>query len=90
MTARRPPRRLHGVPRLSDHRGGKIAVICEKCGLQRRYDANAMLERIGDRPMPILLIEVAQAEGCPRAGSKGEDRCMLHYDLAFTPMFRGR
>lgn len=90
MTARRPPRRPQGVPRLSDHRGGKIAVICEKCGLQRRYDANAMLERIGDRPMPILLIEVAQAEGCPRAGSKGEDRCMLHYDLAFTPMFRGR
>jgi len=40
--------------------------------------------------MPLLLIEIAKAEGCPRAGSKGEDRCMLHYDLAFTPMFRGR
>ena len=34
------------------------------------------------------LIEIAKAEGCPRAGSKSDDRCMLHYDLAFAPMFR--
>lgn len=85
---KRPPRRPHGPPRLSDHRGGKIAVICEKCGLQRRYDADAMLARIGDRPMPELLIEIAVAEGCPRAGSKVEDRCMLHYDLAYALMFK--
>lgn len=76
------------VPRLSDHRGGKIAVICEKCGLARRYDANAMLDRIADMPMPLLLIEIARAEGCPRAGSKGDDRCMLHYDLDFAAMWR--
>ena len=61
-------------------------VVCEKCGMARRYDANAMLERIGDRPMPLLLIDIAAAEGCPRAGSKSDDRCMLHYDLAFVPM----
>lgn len=73
----RPPRRPHGVPKLSNHRRGKIAVICSKCGLERRYDANAMLERIEDMPMPLLLIEIAKAEGCPRAGSKGDDRCML-------------
>lgn len=87
---RRPPRRPHGPPRLSDHRGGKIAVTCGKCGLERRYDANAMLARIGDRLMPELLIEIAAAEECPRAGSKGEDRCMLHYDLAFAAMFKQR
>ena len=84
----RRPSRPYTVPRLSDHKGGKIAVICSKCGLQRRYDANAMLERIDDRPMPLLLIEIAKAEGCPRAGSKGDDRCMLHYDLAFAPMWK--
>lgn len=83
----RPPRRSH-IPRLADHRGGKIAVACEKCGMQRRYDANAMLARIGDIQMPMLLLEIAKAEGCPRAGNKTEDRCMLHYDLAFAPMFR--
>lgn len=65
-------------------------MVCEKCGLTRRYDANAMAERIEDLPMPTLLIEIAKAEGCPRAGSKGDDRCMLHYDLAFVPMFKGR
>lgn len=86
----RPPRRRFGTPRLSDHHGGKIAVTCGKCGLQRRYDADAMLDRIDDLPMPILLIEIAKAEGCPRAGGKGDDRCMLHYDLNFAPMFRGR
>lgn len=84
----KPPPRRPQVPSLSDHRGGKIAVICEKCGMQRRYDANAMLDRIGDIRMPMLLIEIARAEGCPRAGSKTGDRCMLHYDLAFAPMFR--
>lgn len=82
--------RRHGPPRLTDHRGGKIAVLCEKCGLRRRYDADAMLTRIDDITMPLLLIEIARAEGCPRAGAKTDDRCMLHYDLAFTPMFRGR
>ena len=58
--------------------------------MQRRYDANAMLERIGDHPMPSLLIDIAVAEGCPRAGSKGDDRCMLHYDLNHAPRFKGR
>jgi hypothetical protein len=83
-----PPHR--GIPKLSDHAGGKIVVACSKCGMRRRYDANAMFDRIGDYPMPLLLIEIASAEGCPRAGSKSDDRCMLHYDLSFAPMFKGR
>ncbi|RYE60687.1 MAG: hypothetical protein EOO82_02900 [Oxalobacteraceae bacterium] len=49
-----------------------------------------MLDRIGDRPMPGLLIDIAKAEGCPRAGSKGEDRCMVHYDLNFALVLKGR
>lgn len=40
--------------------------------------------------MPLLLIEIARAEGCSLAGSKGDDRCMLRYDLAYVPMFKGR
>lgn len=87
---RQPPRRPHGPPKLSDYRGGKIAVACRKCGLERRYDASAMYERVGDRLMPSLLIEIAQAEGCARAGSKGDDRCMLQYDLTYAPMFKHR
>jgi hypothetical protein len=84
----RKPGEYYTIPRLSDHRGGKIAVACEKCGLTRRYDANAMLERIADMPMPLLLIEIARAEHCPLAGSKRGDRCMLHYDLAFVQMWK--
>jgi hypothetical protein len=84
---RPPPLPRRGVPKLSDHRDGKIAVACEKCGMMRRYDANEMFKSIGDRPMPMLLIDIAIAEGCPRAGSKSDDRCMLHYDLAFASMF---
>ena len=83
----RPPRRPH-IPRLSDHLGGKIAVICEKCGMRRRYDATAMHDRIGDVTMPVLLLEIARAEGCPRVDNRTDDRCMLHYDLAFVPMFK--
>jgi hypothetical protein len=85
-----PPRRPRGPPKLSDHSGSKIAVICDKCGMARRYDADAMLARIEDLPMPTLLIEIAKAEGCPRAGAKDGDRCMLRYDIRFAPMFRGR
>jgi hypothetical protein len=86
--ARRIPPPRYGIPRLSDHKGGKISVVCEKCGMQKRYDANEMFARIGDIQMPMLLMEIAKAEGCPRAGSKSEDRCMLHYDLAFASMWR--
>jgi hypothetical protein len=49
-----------------------------------------MLERIEDTPMPLLLIEIAKAEGCPLAGSKSDDRCMLRYDLAYASMFKGK
>ncbi|MDB5582854.1 MAG: hypothetical protein JWR80_8030 [Bradyrhizobium sp.] len=83
------PRR-HGVPKLSDYAGGKIAVACSKCGMQRRYDADAMFERIGDFPMPLLLIEIAMAEGCPLVGRKSGERCMLGYDLSYAPMFKGK
>ena len=66
----RPGNRVYGVPKLSDHRGGKIAVICSKCGMERRYDANAMLERIEDMPVPLLLIEIAKAEGARSPGAR--------------------
>jgi hypothetical protein len=39
---------------------------------------------------PLLLIEIAKAEGAERAGRKGDDRCMLRYDLAYASMFKGK
>ncbi|MBL0374045.1 hypothetical protein JJB09_18650 [Rhizobium sp. KVB221] len=58
--------------------------------MKRRYDANAMLEKIEDMTMPLLLKEIARAEGCPRVDNRGDDRCMLHYDLGFVAMFKNR
>lgn len=67
-------------PYLSDYQGQKIAVICDKCGLSRQYDADAMRGRIGDCVLPDLLRKIASAEGCQRVGNDYHDRCTLHYD----------
>ncbi|MEY9328223.1 hypothetical protein [Sinorhizobium fredii] len=56
----------------------KIRIECE-CGVKRRYDARAMLKRIGDRTMPALLTELAIANGCVKTGNKFYDRCRLVY-----------
>lgn len=72
-----------GMPRagawwLSEFVGRKIRIECE-CGVKRRYDAAAMLKRIGDRSMPALLTELAIANGCERTGNRFYDRCRLVY-----------
>jgi hypothetical protein len=48
-----------------------------------RYRA-PRLEKFGHRAM------AQRRRGCGRAGSTGDDRCMLRYDLAFALMFKGR
>lgn len=86
---RKLPRLPHrGIPKLSDYRGAKIHVVCDTCGMRRRYDAAQMLERVGDRPMPMLLFEIAKAEGCTRAGSRMGEPCGLHYDINAMDMKR--
>lgn len=67
---------------LSDHADGKVIVTCPKCGMKRRYDANALLRKIEDQPMPSLISKIAKAEGCERTVNVYEDRCALAYDLA--------
>ncbi|SIQ24826.1 hypothetical protein SAMN05880590_102785 [Rhizobium sp. RU35A] len=67
-------------PYLSDFLGGKVHLICPKCGIQRRYDASMLLAKVGDYVLPDLLTRIALAEGCPRVGDK-DDRCNLHYDI---------
>lgn len=72
--------RRYSSPYLSDIAGGKVVVSCQRCGLERRYDSSAMLERIGDVSLPELRIMIARAEGCPRADNVYRDRCELGYD----------
>ena len=74
-------KRHYSAPYLSDHAGGKVIVTCPKCGMKRQYDANEMLRKIEDQPMPSLLAKIARAEGCTRTENLYSDRCPLHYDL---------
>lgn len=76
------PRRQFTSPHLSDHAGCKICVVCP-CGMTRRYDADQMLRRIEDQPMPSLLLKIARAEGCKKVDNDFQDRCRLHYDIEF-------
>lgn len=75
----KPSNRLTS-PYISDYAGQKIAVICDKCGLSRRYDADALRERIGDHALPDLLKKIATAEGCPKVGNDYHDPCSIYYD----------
>ncbi|MDX0356750.1 hypothetical protein GOL49_14675 [Sinorhizobium medicae] len=63
---------------LSELVGRKIQIECG-CGVRKRYDAKTMLERIGDRSMPSLLIELAIANGCDKTRNKFYDRCRMVY-----------
>lgn len=71
--------RRYSSPYLSDIAGGKVVVSCQRCGLERRYDAAAMIERAGDVSLPELRIMIARAEGCQRADNVYRDRCELAY-----------
>ena len=75
------PKREYTSPYLSDYAGGKVIVVCPTCGLKRQYDANALIKRIPDQPMPSLLAKIAKAEGCTRTENVYSDRCKLHYDI---------
>ncbi|OMQ44914.1 hypothetical protein BKP54_10995 [Ensifer sp. 1H6] len=59
----------------------KVRVDCS-CGLKKQYDAKALLERIGDMPMPSLLGKLAQANGCSKTKNNFNDRCQLKYSDA--------
>lgn len=60
----------------------KVRVECD-CGLKRQYDAEALLARIDDLPLPSLLNKLARANGCTKTENPFSDRCRLVYcDLA--------
>lgn len=75
-------KRQYTAVHLSDYAGRKICVICPNCGMKRQYDADAMLKRIEDLPMPSLLPKLARAEGCEKVDNTYSDRCQLRYDLS--------
>ncbi|WP_244497495.1 hypothetical protein [Ensifer sp. Root142] len=56
----------------------KVRVECS-CGMKKQYDAKALLERVGDMPMPSLLDQLAQANGCSKTKNNFNNRCQLKY-----------
>lgn len=56
----------------------KVRIECD-CGLKRQYDAEALLARIDDLPMPSLLNKLAKANGCTKTENPFSDRCRLVY-----------
>lgn len=71
-----------GARRLQIYRNQKISVTCDRCGMARRYDGNAMLAKVGsDFLLPELLTRIAIAEGCELnlAPTPNGKRCGLKY-----------
>lgn len=71
-----------GARRLITYQNQKVAVACERCGMSRRYDGNAMIAKLGpDAVLPDLLRRIAHAEGCEliNAPTPNGLRCGLRY-----------
>lgn len=66
---------------LSEFPSDKVIVSCDKCGLRKQYDKDAMLLAGGDRTLALLLDEIVARVGCPKAKSLSVyDRCGAKYD----------
>lgn len=67
---------------LSSYPSDKIVVACKKCGMRKQFDKAAMLRAGGDRPLTLLLDEVARRSGCTlvdRPSVDIYDRCEANY-----------
>jgi len=54
------------VPMLSSYPADKIVAACSKCGLRKQFDKVAMLKAGGDRPLGLLLDDIAIRANCPK------------------------
>jgi hypothetical protein len=74
--------RKYTSPYLSDYWGKKLSVTCEKCGIKKRYDINALLEKAGDHCMPDLRHVMARALNCPNVENVYSDICQIRLNEA--------
>ena len=72
---------LMRVPMISSYPADKIVVSCDKCGLRKRFDKAAMLKTGGDRPLGLLLDDIAIRANCPKRNATANiyDRCGIIY-----------
>ena len=80
-----PDERRCMPPYLSDMPGLKILVVCKKCGIRKRFDGMAMLERIDeDCNLPTLISKIRRGMGCDLAlkwKNYFDPQCELVYDV---------
>ena len=69
------------VPMLSSYPAHKILASCDKCGLRKQFDKSAMLKAGGDRPLGLLLDDIAVRANCPKRKATADiyDRCGILY-----------
>jgi hypothetical protein len=74
------PNEFKGSAALSSYPEAKVIVACDKCGMRAQFDKAAMLAAGGDRPLTILLKEIAQRKGCAKLDSPYVyDQCRAMY-----------
>ena len=66
---------------LSSYPAEKVVVSCDKCGLRKRFDKTAMLKAGGDRPLGLLLDDIATRSNCPKRQASADiyNRCGIIY-----------
>ena len=69
------------IPMLSSYPADKVVAACDKCGLRKQFDRAAMLRAGGDRPLGLLLDEIARRGNCPKQRNTADiyDRCGVLY-----------
>ena len=78
------------MPMLSEFPSEKVIISCEKCGMWKQYDRDAMVRTGGDRTLAHLLDEIVARVGCPKAKSLSVyDRCGAKYEELLTLMGGG-
>jgi len=59
-----PQQAKSGRRRISNYPTEKIRVSCERCGLKKQYDREAMIKVGGDRTLVNLLDQIVERDGC--------------------------
>jgi hypothetical protein len=68
-----------GSATLSDLAGGRLNVVCDRCGRRGSYSVARLMRERGDLRLTDFLSEVAA--DCPRRGSLGlYDRCGARFE----------
>ncbi|WP_131922186.1 hypothetical protein [Aminobacter aminovorans] len=66
---------------LSEFPSDKVIVSCDKCGMRKQYDRDAMVRAGGDRTLTHLLDEIIARIGCTANKTFNiYDRCGAKYE----------